>query len=93
MKITKTVTWDSDDVRAVCIAHGFYTCGDNEAYSRMLDYVNGHPPKKKALYKVAKDIHRHSRINLPVESIMNILDQNAVRTSYRIEGGEGQCQD
>lgn len=93
MNITKTVTWDSDDVRAVCITHGFYTCGNNEAYNRMLDYVDGNPPKKKAIYKVAKSIYKHSRINIPVESIMNILARDAVRTAYRIERGGEECSD
>lgn len=93
MKITKTDVWGSASVRQVCIENGFYTSGDNEAYSRMLNYVRENPPKKKNIYRVAKDIHEHSRINISIDNIMFILRKDAVRTFYHIGGEEGPCSD
>lgn len=35
--ITETRTWSASRVRQACIKHDFYTCGDDDDYSAMLD--------------------------------------------------------
>ena len=91
MRIIKTDAWNREGVRQVCIDNWFYTGGDCEAYENMLEYVKENPPKKKNIYRVAKDIHEHSRVNISVADIMFILRKDAVRTFYRIEREEGKC--
>lgn len=58
-KITKTLS--AYDVRKMCIRNEWYTHGNNEDYSKMLNYVDtvDNWTESKVL-KVAKDIVKHS---------------------------------
>lgn len=56
--------WSASKVRSLCVKRNFYTCGDNEAYGRMLLYVDKHNPSKENIFRVAEDIYNHSEIDL-----------------------------
>lgn len=50
-------------VRNICIENGYYTRGDNEAYSKMLDSINVKDEfNDEKLKSVAVDIYNHSDI-------------------------------
>ena len=88
MNIKTTKTWSSWDVRNMCVRENFYTCGNNEDYSKMLDYVNEHKnPEDMDIYIVAKDILKHTDENLcqTMENIMFILANDVVKYFYNIE--------
>lgn len=58
--ITISDAWSADTVRTMCINHSYYTCGDCEAYERMLNKVTASEPTPSAVYLVARDIAIHS---------------------------------
>ena len=53
-------TWSADRIRTMCINHMRYTRGDNEDYSRMLDFVRENEPTIENIQRVAADIVKHS---------------------------------
>ena len=55
--------WNAARVRIMCIKHERYTCGDNEAYEKMLLYVDNHKPNKESIFRVAEDIVKHSDLS------------------------------
>ncbi len=63
-KIEVERVWDSHDVRNLCINGGYYTCGTNEEYGKMLQFVQNHKPTKDNIFRVAEDIYKHSGIDL-----------------------------
>lgn len=81
--------WHSGLVREFCINNGFYTCGDNDEYSDMLCYVEGHNPTPENLYIVAKDILEHSdddaNGNFVISDIMMLLDKKTVCLDFFID--------
>lgn len=85
--IRETVAWSADSIREFCIKNDLYTAGDNEAYSKMLDFVYGHKPTLTNQYKVAKDICTHSdREILEPETILFMMNRdNAVIRFYNID--------
>ena len=85
--ITRNRMWDSDTVRRACIRNDLYTCGDNEAYSKMLDMVDRTGPTTKAMYLVAKDIQEHS-FEQTITNVMYILEHDAVITTFEIDGSD-----
>lgn len=53
----------SDDVREMCVKYGFYTCGDNEAYTHLLEdlcHSVGNDVSITDIEKIARDIVSHS---------------------------------
>ena len=90
--ITETRTWSASRVRQACIKHDFYTCGDDDDYSAMLDQVRDLRPTTANIYLIAKDIFDHSDTeekweDLTVEYVMYVLSNEAVITTYTIKGG------
>ena len=90
-KIEATKVWSMHEVRSMCIKNGYYTCGDNEAYRKMLEFVNTHKPTTENIYKVAVDIVAHSDLSVEgvddvemVEGMMFDISEECVRTHYRI---------
>ena len=53
-------TWNTYDMRNYCVDRNLYTCGDNEQYSKMLDFVSNHEPTEETVKLVAIDIISHS---------------------------------
>lgn len=91
MKIATIRTWNASGVRNVCIDNEFYTCGSNESYIKLLDYVDSHKPTTTNIFKVAADIVKHSSLesygqteNENIQSVMFALENGAVSTFYRI---------
>lgn len=81
--------WSTDSVRSMCIKHERYTCGDNEAYSKMLDFVSENEPTLENIEKVAADIVEHSDMSCYglsfeecVEGIMFDLANDAITYSF-----------
>jgi len=54
----KKITWSSEGIRNMCIAHSYYTRGTNDQYEKMLEFVRTHCPMKANVYKVAKEVIR-----------------------------------
>jgi len=57
MTITRKL--DRDKIRAHCIEHGYYTCGNNREYSHMFDMADV-ATTDEDIIAVAKDIWNHS---------------------------------
>lgn len=76
--------WSASDVRGACIDNDLYTAGDNEQYSKMLNYVRDNPPTLENLYRVACDICEHSK-RQSITNIMFILENNAVMKCFSID--------
>ena len=85
--ITRNRRWGRDTVREACIRNDLYTCGDNEAYNKMLDMVERTAPTTKAMYLVAKDIQEHS-FEQTITNVMFILEREAVITTFEINGSD-----
>lgn len=86
-KINEVTIWRVADVRACCIKHEYYTCGDNEDYGNMLDFVGKTSPTLENLYLVARDIALHSeRDDYPlddyIKTIMFDLSKEVVIRNY-----------
>ena len=67
-KYTETRTLAADKLRAVCIAHDWYTCGTNEEYAALfakLHDEDGCPVNMttEMLAEIAADIMAHSEIS------------------------------
>ena len=86
-EITSKRQWYADRVRQACIRNDLYTRGDNEAYSKMLSFVDDNEPSMAALYKVAKDIFEHSK-GQTITNVMFILENEAVITTFEIDGSD-----
>jgi len=77
--------WSTQSVREVCIKNNLYTSGDCEEYDKMLSSVKSLYPSAENLYFVASDILSHSK-NQTITNIMFILENEAVTTTFRIDG-------
>lgn len=75
----------SDDVARLCIRKGWYTSGDNKAYSKLLSYIEGLWGKNitdTIIKKISLDIYNHSDIEglcsiydcKPVDYLINIIN-------------------
>ncbi len=76
--------WNADSVRRACIMNSLYTCGNVEDYEHMLSWVDRLYPDTENLYFIAQDIVNHSD-GETVNSVMFILANKAVTTTYQIE--------
>lgn len=85
--VTKNRMWYADRVRQACIRNDLYTRGDNAAYNKMLDFVDGNEPRMDVMYKVAKDIFEHSK-DQTITNVMFILENEAVITTFEIDGSD-----
>lgn len=85
-KIREIREWSSNSVRAMCIKHEFYARGDNEAYSKMLNYVNAHrEPTLEDMVNVASDIIAHSDYEGEIADMMFNLGNEAITAFYDVE--------
>lgn len=83
--ITVNRLWSGMSVRQTCIKHDLYTCGDNEDYEHMLNWVERLYPNTENLYFIAEDIQKHSK-DQTVTNIMYLLEKDAVTTTFEIDG-------
>lgn len=79
--------WDSYSVRKACIGNNWYTAGDNEDYTKMLDLVDKLEPTTENLYTIARDIKEHSD-DQTISNVMFCLEKDAISTFYTVEGEE-----
>ena len=87
-EVKEVCKWNSDDVRAMCMRYGFYTCGDCACYSRILNFVDDVEPSIKTMLVVANDIAIHSNdltTNCEVEHIMFLLSNEIVHRFYEVK--------
>lgn len=76
MKFTETRTMSASKLRALCIKNDWYTCGDNEEYSRLFDRLTdccGFPENltTEKLVEIATDIWEHSDItDYTIETVL-----------------------
>lgn len=89
--IEETKSWHPERVRQCCIENDWYTCGNNQEYSAMLDFVRDSKPTIENVFTAAKDIYDHSDFDSRydaedevIEAIMFHLNREAVVTSYYI---------
>lgn len=78
---TFSICWS--DVRSYCISRNFYTCGNNEEYDRLCDYVNSFETTdyecfNDFLYRVAVDIAIHSDL-VSFARCYNLDDDGVIR--------------
>ena len=67
---------DIDDLRAVCIRNGFYTRGDNRAYTNMFELCRG--DDLETIQAVAEDIIAHSADHYETTDVMETIINNCV---------------
>ena len=63
MKIKVEKRLHADDVQRLCIKQNYYTCGDIEAYDKMLTMCNSNKVTNQLIYKIAVDIAIHSDLD------------------------------
>ena len=59
-KIKTIEHWSGAEIRLMCIRKNYFTCGDSDAYNKMLKYVDEVPPTVSNIYIVAECIFRYS---------------------------------
>lgn len=79
--------WSVDSVVQACIRNELYTCGDSEEYEHMLSWVKRLYPNTENLYFIAKNIQQHSDMQT-ISNVMYILENEAVTTTFEIDGEE-----
>ena len=65
VELTKKQYLASDNVARLCIRKGWYTKGDNRAYSKLLSYIEGLWGKNitdAVIKKISLDIYNHSDV-------------------------------
>lgn len=89
MQIKVITAWSASAVRVMCIKHEWYTRGDNEAYAKMLGFVDDNEPTTENIYRVAKDIFEHSVFEGgDIDSIMFTVQDETVKRFYVLDGGD-----
>lgn len=75
-------------LRDMCTKYGFYTCGTNAEYSKMLS-VDHRTPTPKRIEAIARDILKHSSKEINEEYslayLMTIIEQDCVSVWYAEE--------
>lgn len=85
MKFKEIREFKEDSIRAMCIRHNFYTCGNNEEYSALLK-KESLKPTTKVIAEIAVDIIRHSEVkDYPIESMMYLIANECVVTFYEAQ--------
>lgn len=68
---TETRKMTMDNLRALCIEHDWYTCGDNDEYSNLLNTAHYcENITTDVLVELATDIKSHSETEYEITSIM-----------------------
>lgn len=88
MKVIEFRHWSSSRVRDFCVSHNWYTCGDCQEYTELLNFVSNNDPSPDNLYTVARDIYTHSDFQeeeFPLETMMYLLTRDCVSFTYEIK--------
>lgn len=79
--IKEEKTWNSGDLREMCIRHDLFTKGVNTDYYKALHFVDGNEPTIENIYMLANFILNNSRDNT-LTNIMYLLSNDCVKTYY-----------
>ena len=75
----------ADKIRGICISHRLYTLDNNDDYSAMFDKATQKTASADAfdqlVYEVAEDILQHSDTDMPINSVMFYLFNEATITT------------
>lgn len=92
MNITENSIFDVDYIRKMCIDRNLYTRGNNEDYSRMLNFAANTDVTMENLFAIADDIAKHSDLNVygctyreSVENFIYVLANDCVVRGFEIE--------
>lgn len=92
MNIVETSIFDTRDIRNMCINRNLYTCGNNEDYSRMLNFAANADVTMENLFTIADDIAKHSDLNAygctyreSVENFIYVLANDCVVRNFEVE--------
>lgn len=66
---------DMSDLRKLCIEKNWYTLGDNEECSKLLNMVNNENITTKIIAEMATDIKEHSETEYEIEGIMFCISE------------------
>lgn len=83
LTIKSKPTWNSSDIRNMCVENGWYTRGDIASYSEMLESVEAHEPDLAMIFAVANDIYNHSVVDADLKNICYVIANEVV--IYEIE--------
>ena len=84
-EIKEVCKWDSEEIRSLCIRQRYYTRGNIESYSSMLEFVRENEPTLENMYWVAVDIVDHSDdFMIDVEHVMFLISHEVVGRFYEI---------
>ena len=82
--------WNALSVQKMCIENGFYTCGDNEEYNDLFDFIAHNEPAPENIWIAAEDIVKHSDLDSygqgrieNVETVMFLIEKT-VNTFYKL---------
>ena len=71
--IVEKRTMSTEDLRKLCIERNWYTCGNNEEYCALFEYVRTHDMTTENIVLVADNIKSHSDTEQEIESIASDL--------------------
>lgn len=83
MKIIAERTWESYNVRDLCVKNNWYTRGTNKEYTKMLNSIDKKKPTLRNMTKVAQDIVNHSMEGLDVPTVLFYLERCVVFTYFK----------
>lgn len=79
--IKEEKTWNSSDLREMCIRHDLFSNGVNADYNKALHFVDDNEPTILNIYRLAAFILNNSRDNT-LTNIMYLLSNDCVKTFY-----------
>lgn len=79
--IKEEKTWDSGDLREMCIHHNLFNNGTNTDYYQALDFVRDNEPTIDNIYMLAKFILENTSDNT-LTNIMFLISNEVVKTFY-----------
>ena len=76
LNATEKRVMDSDDIRKLCIENEWYTCGSNEDYSDLLNFIdNLENVTTQNIFEVAINIYEHSDLDEWFDNNEDIIDE------------------
>lgn len=75
------------EVRQVCIKYDWFTCGDNDAYNDLFEFIGnltrkGHHVSVEKLREIAERIKENSDTDESIPEIMFVLNAEACTTIF-----------
>lgn len=83
MNIIAERTWESYNIRDLCVKQNWYTRGTNKEYTKMLNSIDKKKPTLGNMTKIAQDIVDHSEEGLDVPTVLFYLERDVVFTYFK----------